>query len=211
MRASPYSVLDNIKKTPRYLKKKKNEFIAKLENHGPFQFFFTLSCADMRCEENFTSLLQDHKITYKVRNGREHCLIDGMDLDTFLQQNQSKHKFIRQNILTATRNFNHHVKNFIKTIVMSKFNEMHVEFYNYRVEFQMRGAGHINGVLWIDFDAFLNDDRNNEFSNLKEAFDAIGNEMVLDKNQERVLTTYADTLITCTLKDPSTRFPTNKH
>ena len=56
----PYSVLDNIKNTPRYLKKKKNEFIAKLENHGPFQFFFTLSCADMRYDENFTSLLQDH-------------------------------------------------------------------------------------------------------------------------------------------------------
>ena len=81
-------------------------------------------------------------------------------------------------------------KNFIKTIIMSKFNEIYVEFYNYRVEFQMRGAGHIHGVLWIDFDAFLNDDRNKEFSNLKEAFDAIGNEMVLDKNQERVLTTY---------------------
>ena len=69
---------------------------------------------------------------------------------------------------------------------MSKFNEMHVEFYNYRVEFQMRGAGHIHGVLWIDFDAFLNDDRNKEFSKLKEAFDAIGNKMVLDKEQENV-------------------------
>ena len=60
----PCSVLDNIKGTPRYFRKKKNEFIAKLENHGPFQIFFTLSCADTRFEENFTSLLQDHKIHY---------------------------------------------------------------------------------------------------------------------------------------------------
>ena len=143
----PYSVLDNIKNTPRYLKKKKNEFIAKLENHGPFQFFFTLSCADMRYDENFTSLLQDHKIEYVYEGDKEHCLIDGMYLDEFLRQNQNKHEFIRKNILTATRNFDHRVKNFMKIIVMNKFNEMHIEYYNYRVEFQMRGAGHIHGAL----------------------------------------------------------------
>ena len=49
---------------------------------------------------------------------------------------------------------------------MSKFNEMHVEF-------QMRGACHIHGLLWIDFDAFLQDDRNKEFSKLKEAFEQL--------------------------------------
>ena len=53
-----------------------------------------------------------------------------------------------------------------------------LNFTNYRVEFQMRGAAHIHGVLWIDFDAFLKDDRNKEFCNLKEAFEAIGNESV---------------------------------
>jgi len=64
----PCSVLDNIKGTPRYFRKKKNEFIAKLENHGPFQIFFTLSCADTRFEENFTSLLQDHDIHYEMKD-----------------------------------------------------------------------------------------------------------------------------------------------
>jgi hypothetical protein len=59
--------------------------------------------------------------------------------------------------------------------------------------------------LWIDFDAFLQDDRNKEFSKLQEVFDAIGNEMLLDKGQEEVLTKFADKFITCTLKDPSTR------
>ena len=80
---------------------------------------------------------------------------------------------------------------------MSKFNEMHVEFYNYRVEFQMRGAGHIHGVLWIDFDAFMQDERNKEFSNLQNAFEAMGHEMVLDEEQEQVLTRFADKFITC--------------
>ena len=34
---------------------------------------------------------------------------------------------------------------------MSKENSMNVKFYNYRVVFQSRGAGHIHGVLWLDF------------------------------------------------------------
>ena len=34
-------------------------------------------------------------------------------------------------------------------------NGMYIKFYNYRVEFQMRGAGHIHGVLWVDIDEFL--------------------------------------------------------
>ena len=76
----PCSVLDNIKNTPRFLKKKKNEFIAKLENNGPFQFFFTLSCADTRYEENFTSVLQDHEIKYEFIDGKEQCFIDKLSI-----------------------------------------------------------------------------------------------------------------------------------
>ena len=44
----PFSVLENIKNTPRYWQKAKYELIARLENLGPFTFFFTLSCVDMR-------------------------------------------------------------------------------------------------------------------------------------------------------------------
>ena len=197
------SVLDNIKNTPRFLKKKKNEFIAKLENNGPFQFFFTLSCADTRYEENFTSVLQDHDITYEVRDGREHCLIDGQNLEMFLKNNQSKHEFIRTNILTSTRNFDHRVKQFIKTVIMNKFNPMCVEFYNYRVEFQMHGAAHIHGVLWLDLDMF--ELKNPEFSGLKDAFEEIGNEGILSQSQEQIVAKFADKFITCTLKDPSTK------
>ena len=54
-----YRVLDNIKNTQRYWRKAKYEMIAKLDNLGPFQLFFTLSCADMRWEENFGTILQD--------------------------------------------------------------------------------------------------------------------------------------------------------
>ena len=123
----PCSVLDNIKNTPRFLKKKKNEFIAKLENNGPFQKQITLSCADTQYEEIFTAVLQDHTITYEFRDGRDHCKINNDDLETFFKQNQSKYEFIRTNILRATRDFDHRVKTFIKAIVMSKFNPKCIE------------------------------------------------------------------------------------
>ena len=34
---------------------------------------------------------------------------------------------------------------------MNKAGKMCVNYYNYRVEFQMRGAGHVHGTLWIDW------------------------------------------------------------
>jgi len=54
-----YSVLDDIKNTSRYSKKVKYEMIAKLENLGAFQLFFSLSCADLCWEENFAAILRE--------------------------------------------------------------------------------------------------------------------------------------------------------
>ena len=42
----------------RYWVQKRYEIIAKIEQLGPFNLFFTLSCADKRWPENFTSILQ---------------------------------------------------------------------------------------------------------------------------------------------------------
>ena len=47
-----FSVFDSTSNTPTYWKKAKYEMMAKLDNLGPFQFFFTLSCADKLWEEN---------------------------------------------------------------------------------------------------------------------------------------------------------------
>ena len=51
----------------RYWQKKRYEVIAKLEQLGPFQFFFTLSCADKRWDENFVALLQQKGLTINYR------------------------------------------------------------------------------------------------------------------------------------------------
>ena len=115
------------------------ELQAMVENEGPFTMFFTLSAADTRYPENFTSLLQDHNISYVYREGQEECLIDGETIEKFLEKNSTKYAFIRDNILTATRNYHFRVRSFIRIIVMNKFSEMLCKFYSYRVEFQLRG------------------------------------------------------------------------
>ena len=54
-----YSVLDDIKQSPRYWRKIKYEMYSKLDNFGPFQFFFTFSCPDLRGDENFGAILRE--------------------------------------------------------------------------------------------------------------------------------------------------------
>ena len=70
----PFTVFDKIKGTPKYWQKVKFDMIAKLENIGPFQWFFTLSCGDKRWSNNFTPILEKLgcKINYHVdKEGRE--------------------------------------------------------------------------------------------------------------------------------------------
>ena len=157
-----FSVFDKIKNTPAYWKTAKYEMLAKLENLGPFQFFFTLSCADSRWNENFSSLLVDLgvKIEYKFNSeGKEETNVDVGDgnlvpLKMYLEQyvDNSRHEMIRTHVLNASRNYNHRVKSFIKEIVLDKNNPMAVDFYSTKVEFQGRGAGHNHGTLWVNLD-----------------------------------------------------------
>ena len=162
-----YRVLDDIKGTPRYWKKAKYEMIAKLDNLGPFQLFFTLSCADMRWEENFGSILQDKgfDVKYDVVKDDENnwdTVISAKKkedeeykpIKVFIEEevNESLHELIRENVITATRYFHQRVKNFISKVVMGAKNPMHVKYYTYKVEFQDRGAGHIHGTLWLQLD-----------------------------------------------------------
>ena len=161
-----YTVLDDVKNTPRYWKKAKYEMLAKLENLGAFQLFFTLSCADMRWKENFAAILRDqglnlhysvipdehgHFITViEVEFKKEGKMIK-KNIKQYLKEevNSSLHEIIRGNVLLATRYFNDRVKKFMDLVVMGTNNPMMVEYYTYKVEFQERGAGHIHGTLWL--------------------------------------------------------------
>mgnify|MGYP007048517364 FL=1 len=51
---SAFSVMQNVKNTPTYWSKAKMKLLAKLENLGPFHFFFSLSAADYRYTLNIS-------------------------------------------------------------------------------------------------------------------------------------------------------------
>ena len=150
----PYSVLDDIKQTPRYWRKGKFEMFAKLDNFGPFQFFFTLSCADLRWDENFAAILRNQQcnIIYEVEDDKDgfprtaiyvaHEKDGKIPIKKYVAEyiDESLHECIRGNVLLATRYFNHRVKSFINNIVMGGGNTMMVDKFAYKAEFQDRGA-----------------------------------------------------------------------
>ena len=162
-----YRVLDDIKGTPRYWKKTKYEMIAKLDNLGPFHLFFTLSCADMRWDENFATILQERgfEIRYNIIKDDEDnwdTVVEARKkgdkqyklIKKFIEEDveESLHELIRGNVLSATRYFQHRVTQFISKVALGKQNQMHIKHYTYKVEFQDRGAGHIHGTLWLNLD-----------------------------------------------------------
>ena len=81
----------------------------------------------------------------------------------------SLHEIVRQNVLTAVRNYNYRLKKFIREIVMSKGSPMCVTKYSAKVEFQGRGAAHDHGTLWIDL------------NKMEFMFDTGGEPMGIDK------------------------------
>ena len=145
------------------------EMLAKLDNFGPFHFFYTLSCGDMRWNENFSSILREkgYNIIWTAKN---HDNIDECDdvnievefesegemerreLEIFLKEyaNESLHEFIRTNVFIATRNFLQRLKAFRKEIMLGGNNPMAIENWSDKMEFQGRGAAHIHGVAWCD-------------------------------------------------------------
>ena len=158
---NPFCVFKKISNTPEYWKVKKMELLSKLDNKGPFQFFFTLSCADARWEENFTALMHEMgmQVTYETNNltNEVKALItigdETLALEDYLKDkrfcNDSKHTQIRKHVLTATRNFDNRVKEFMKYIVMSKENPINTNLFNYRVEFQARGQDIFTGFFGL--------------------------------------------------------------
>ena len=108
-----FTVLDGIKNTPKYWQTVKYDMIAKLENLGPFHLFFTLSCGDTRCDENFSSFLAENNFSLEYfvnADGTTETKVQSKDgelksLKQFLQEDIDDYEMIRTNVLTATRNF----------------------------------------------------------------------------------------------------------
>ena len=221
-----YSVLDDVKCTPKYWKKAKMEMLAKIDNFGPFHWFYTLSCADMRWNENFTSILREkgYKIVWTQINTDVKVEVeffkDGRkkkkDLDVFLAKecDESLHEFIRTNVFIATRNFVHRVRAFRTEIMMGKNNPMKITYWSDKMEFQGRGAGHIHGVAWSDLkkvadliraekklDIILSETReaDADVCHLENAYKSLRENVPLSEAEEEALIDFVDRSVTCTL------------
>ncbi len=99
----------------------------------------------MRWGENFAAVLHNAGVNVvvfdsKFENVRIKVGEETISIEEYLELNDGKFEFIRQNVLMATRNFDQRLKIFLKTILMSKHNHMHFKYYNYRIEFQLREA-----------------------------------------------------------------------
>ena len=157
-----FAVLDDIKGTPRYWSKVKNEAYAKLDNHGSFHIFFTLSCGDTRWISNLVTILAkkgmlvevevvDGESVVYVKEDKEGS--EWMSLDQYMEESpDSLNKHIKKNIYTMARHFNQRVQAFITEIVMGKNNPIPVLHWSYKTEFQARGAAHVHGLLWLNMD-----------------------------------------------------------
>jgi hypothetical protein len=64
-----YAVFDGLPGTPRYWQKMRYDLIAKMEQFGPPQFFYTLSCANKRWEENSATIIAKTRPDLEVM----HC------------------------------------------------------------------------------------------------------------------------------------------
>ena len=208
------SVFDKIIGTPQYWKQRRHEIHAKLEQLGAFTFFFTLSCADRRWPETFVAILRQRglRISYepseekgtgnysfqpdKIKVHVDDQDEEGMSLDEYLA-NEKEHELIRENVLTLTMSFDKRVHSFMKNIVCAKSNPMRVKHFHYRVEFQLRGAGHIHGVLWTDLEEL-----DKEFPGLKSSMAKLRlSSSNLNEEDKAVLSKFVDKFIKCSLDE----------
>ena len=72
---------------------------------------------------------------------------------------------------------------------MSKGNPMCIKYYSYKVEFALRGAAHIHGVLWIDWKNFDSMERKKTVYVI-EALEKIRNETSLGPENIQYLNIY---------------------
>ena len=134
-----FDVFTKIPGTPSYWKNFRNEIFARMEQLGPFHFFFTLSAAEMKWSDVSTAILHtkgeiekivylkdweydDNLIIVVKTNGTETPLPEYM-------KNEAKHKFYKDEFLLITRIFDNRVKAFINHILMANAD---VEHYSYR-------------------------------------------------------------------------------
>ena len=143
-------VFKDIPGTPSFWKKFRNEIFARMEQLGPFHFFFTLSSAEMHWPEVTVSILNTmgKNITYEKgwEEDENMIKIDNVPLPEYKKKIRNKTEFFKKHFMLITRIFDNRVKAFLKLLTSSGM----IEHYTYRIEFQLRGMPHLHGVFWLN-------------------------------------------------------------
>jgi hypothetical protein len=140
-----YQFLQTIRGSPSYCKKILYDLLAMIKQLGKFTWFLTLSAADLRWPETMRVIAAQHNVSLtdeEIKNmtWEERC------------------SWIRKNPVTAARQFEYRVQQFIKHIILNGVLG-NISDYFYRVEFQQRGSPHVHMVLWSsDAPDFQNSD-----------------------------------------------------
>ena len=77
---------------------------------------------------------------------------------------------------------------------------MKTKHYQYRIEFQSRGAGHNHGTLWLDLPELDHD-----YPGISQIFRNIKTNEPFDQPQIRTMTKFIDNFISCSLEDSFVR------
>ena len=140
LEADLMNIFREILNTPSYWRKMRNEIFARMEQLGPFHFFFTLSCAEHKWDEVKASLLQleGKNVTFEFDEGNEQprILVEGLPLEVFAADNPQLIKDLyKTKFIHVTRLFDDRLKAFKKIYLESG----DIAHYCYRIEFQARG------------------------------------------------------------------------
>ena len=128
--------------SPSYWRKMRGEIFARMEQLGPFHFFFTLSCAEKKWKEVQASLLQltdNRNVIFDLNADGEllNIYVGDRTLEEFVEENKPEmRELYYDKFIHVTRLFDDRLKAFKKVFLESNDDIAH---YCYRIEFQARG------------------------------------------------------------------------
>ena len=154
-----FSVFQKVPGTPKYWQQKKYNLLAMVNVLGPFQWFFTFSCAELRWPQIIACILRKkgHKVEVldpAASTENAEIKVDDELLTEYLKKTGlTLRDIVQKETFLVTRIFDQRVKSFIKNILMDQGEKgMKLKNYMYRVEFQARLAPHIHGCAWMKKD-----------------------------------------------------------
>ena len=134
-----YYIFRQLRNSPAYLEARKKDIFAMIRQLSLPTWLMSLSAADTR----WTDLL---RMLARLNDDIEYSEEEIENLSW-----QEKTKLVQKDPVTCSRYFDHHVQEFLNTVLKSSCEPIgKVKDFFYRVEFQQRGSPHIHMLVWIE-------------------------------------------------------------